>query len=86
MITDVIEAAFRQRIVRTVVCGTDGYDEYLLERAYPTGQVDSPVRVWVRPDGRFSRASSSEGQLSLGQVLGLCGLDMTRARKADLHS
>lgn len=71
MIADLIERAFAQQIVRTVVEGPDGCDEYLLER---TGDTGAPVRVWVLADGRFARASSSEGLLTLGQVMRVCGL------------
>lgn len=71
MIDDCIEFAYANGIVRTVVQNPDGYDDYLLARASGAGP---PITVRVRPDGRFSRATSSEGLLTIGQVMALCGL------------
>lgn len=71
MIDDLIELAFAQDAVRTVRATSDGCDEYVLRRADPDG---SPVTVRVRPDGKFSRAIATEGLLSLGQVMTVCGL------------
>ncbi|WP_430331258.1 hypothetical protein [Rhodococcus sp. ACT016] len=70
MIDDLIELAFAQNIVRETLPCPDGCDEYVLTRA------DEPatIRLWVRPDGRFSRALGDEGPLSLGQVMTVCGL------------
>lgn len=69
MIDDVIELAFMQGVVRGVVSDALGWDEYLLE-----GLEQTAVSVWVRPDGRFSRASDGDGPLTLGQVARMCGL------------
>jgi hypothetical protein len=74
MIEDLIELAFAQDIVRAVAPDADGGEEYLLARAGAASPADPPITVWVRPDGRFSRAASTEGLLSLGQVMALCGL------------
>ena len=81
MIDDVVELAFAQGAVRGVAAAADGCDEYLLasSEAAPT------IRVWVRPDGRFSRAAGSDGRhLTLGQVIELCDLayDRRRGRRA----
>ena len=50
-ILDVIEFAHLHRLVISAAQEPDGCDAYLV-RASPR-----PVTVWVRPDGRFSRAA-----------------------------
>lgn len=67
MIVDLIERAFATGAVRNVTCDA-GYDRYLLDG---TG---GSVEVYVRPDGRFARASGVDGPLSIGQVARICGL------------
>ncbi len=74
MIEDLIELGFAQRVVRSVVQTSDGCDEYLLERAHGAVACGNAITVRVRPDGKFARAASTEGLLSLGQVMTLCGL------------
>ncbi|RVW10765.1 hypothetical protein EGT67_06375 [Prescottella agglutinans] len=78
MIDDLIELAYTQNIVRGTLPCPDGCDEYVLARA------DGPaaIRLWVRPDGRFSRALGDEGALSLGQVMTVCGLSYSARRAA----
>lgn len=73
MIDDVIEVAFAELVVRGVVSDALGWDEYLLESLDQTAGKP-PVSVWVRPDGRFSRASDGNRPLTLGQVVRMCGL------------
>lgn len=74
MIADCIELAYAHGIVRTVVPDADGCDEYLLDRVDGADPRGALITVRVRPDGKFSRATSTEGLLSLGQVMALCGL------------
>ena len=62
-ILDFIEFAHLHRLVITTTQEPDGRDAYLV-RAAPR-----PVTVWVRPDGRFSRAADDEQLLTLGQVM-----------------
>lgn len=78
MIDDLIELAYTQHVVRETLPCPDGCDEYVLDR------VDgaAPLRLWVRPDGRFSRAFGDEGALSLGQVMTACGLSYSARRTA----
>lgn len=71
MIDDLIELAFFQDAVLSVSLATDGSDEYTLRRI---DEDTSPVTVRVRPDGKFGRAVGTEGYLSLGQVMSVCGL------------
>ncbi|CAM2777528.1 hypothetical protein RHDE110596_00520 [Prescottella defluvii] len=86
MIDDLIELAFAQHVVRETLPSPDGCDEYVLRRADATdatdsvGSVDASIRLWVRPDGRFSRARGAEGPLSLGQVMTACGLSYASRR------
>ncbi len=63
MIADLIELAYRRNLVHDVRLEQDGSDAYVL-RAWP-----DPITVFVRPDGRFSRALVDGEQLTLGQVL-----------------
>ena len=63
MIEDLIELAHTQGLVRSTWLGPDACDAYLL-RALP-----GPITVWVRPDGRFSRATADDEFLTLGQVM-----------------
>lgn len=79
MIDDVIEIAFAQGTVCSVVSDACGWDEYRLARVDRSADSGEHVSVWVRPDGRFSRALGGEGLLTLGQVVRLCGLTWTRA-------
>lgn len=70
MIDDLIELAHTQKIVCETLPSPDGCDEYVLAR---TDSAET-VRLWVRADGRFSRALGEEGALTLGQVMTVCGL------------
>ncbi|AVP67594.1 hypothetical protein GS894_04145 [Rhodococcus hoagii] len=70
MIEDLIELAHTQGVVCETSVGPDGCDEYVLACADGV----TTVRLWVRPDGRFSRAHGNAGSLSLGQVMAVCGL------------
>jgi len=70
VIEDLIELAHSQGVVRETLAGPDGCDGYVLAC---TDGVTS-IRLWVRPDGRFSRADGNAGSLSLGQVMTVCGL------------
>jgi hypothetical protein len=81
VIEDLVELAFAHEIVCAVMVGPDGCDEYALERAGAPDTGGPPIAVRVRPDGRFSRATSAEGFLSLGQVSALCGLDQQAERR-----
>ena len=63
MLDDLIELAHTHGLVHTVALDPDGYDAYQL-RASPRR-----ITVWVRPDGRFSRASADGELLTLGQVM-----------------
>lgn len=78
MIDDLIELAFAQNIVRETLPCPDGCDQYVLART----DAATTIRLWVRPDGRFSRAFGDEGPLSLGQVVTMCGLSYTARRTA----
>lgn len=69
MIDDLIELAYARDIVRETLPSPDGCDHYVL-----AGSSDAAIHVWVRPDGRFSRAFGDEEALTLGQVLNRCGL------------
>ena len=62
-ILDVIEFAHLHRLVISAAQEPDGRDAYLV-RASPR-----PVTVWVRRDGRFSRAAVDGQLLTLGQVM-----------------
>ena len=62
MIDDAIELAHAEGLVRATALEPDGCDSYEL-RGWP-----SPVTVWVRPDGRFSRAEIDGRLVTLGQV------------------
>ena len=62
-ILDVIEFAHLHGLVLRAAQEPDGCDAYQL-RALPR-----PVMVWVRPDGRFSRAAADGEVLTLGQVM-----------------
>ena len=62
MIDDVIEGASAEGLVLAVVQDDHGCDAYQLLGS-------GTMTIWVRPDGRFSRALSADGeQLTLGQV------------------
>ncbi|QCQ90007.1 hypothetical protein [Rhodococcus sp. SGAir0479] len=63
MIDDLIEFAYARDIVRETLPAADGCDHYVL--ACPG---DTAIHVWVRPDGRFSRAVGEQGALTIGQV------------------
>jgi len=63
MLDDLIELAHAHGLVNTVALEPDGYVAYQL-RASPR-----QITVWVRPDGRFSRASADGELLTLGQVM-----------------
>ncbi|MDH6280993.1 hypothetical protein [Prescottella agglutinans] len=78
MIDDLIELAYAQNVVLETLPCPDGCDEYVLARA----GVAATIRLWVRPDGRFSRALGDEGALSLGQVMTVCGLSYSARRAA----
>ncbi len=78
MIDDLIELAYSQHAVRETLPCPDGCDEYVL--AHTDGAAT--VRLWVRPDGRFSRALGDGGALSLGQVMTACGLSYAARRAA----
>ncbi|WP_068155267.1 hypothetical protein [Rhodococcus phenolicus] len=54
----------------------------VVEFAFAQGsEAASAIRVWVRPDGRFSRAAGSDGRhLTLGRVIELCDLTYDRRR------
>lgn len=78
MIEDLIELAHAQGVVREIQPCTDGCDEYVLTRE----DGATTIRLWVRADGRFSRAHGSEGPLSLGQVMTACGLSYAARRAA----
>ena len=62
-ILDAIEFAHLHRLVISATQEPDGCDAYLL-RASPR-----PIGVWVRADGRFSRAVADGQPLTLGQVM-----------------
>ena len=62
LIDDVIELANADGLVHATALEPDGCDSYNL-RGWP-----SPVTVWVRPDGRFSRAEIDGHLVTLGQV------------------
>lgn len=79
MIEDLIELAHAQGVVREIQPCTDGCDEYVLTRE----DGATTIRLWVRADGRFSRAHGGEGPLSLGQVM---TVDSTPKRKVPAHS
>ena len=79
MIDDLIELAFSQNVVRETLPSPDGCDQYVLARV---DRPDTQVRLWVRPDGRFSRAHGADGALSLGQVMTACGLTYAARRTA----
>ncbi|MGF7125142.1 MULTISPECIES: hypothetical protein [unclassified Rhodococcus (in: high G+C Gram-positive bacteria)] len=79
MIDDLIELAYSRHVVRETLPCPDGCDEYVLGRV---DAVNASIRLWVRPDGRFSRAQGDEGQLSLGQVMTACGLSYAARRTA----
>lgn len=70
MIDDLIELAHSQNVVREMLPSPDGCDEYVLACADGV----TTVRLWVRSDGKFSRAFGNAGPLSLGQVMTACGL------------
>ena len=78
MIEDLIELAHSQGVVRELLAGPDGCDEYVL--ACTDGVT--AIRLWVRPDGRFSRAQGNAGSLSLGQVMTVCGLSYSARKTA----
>ena len=62
MIDDVIEYAHAEGLVLAVVQDDRGCDAYQLLGS-------GMMTIWVRPDGRFSRAVSADGELlTLGQV------------------
>lgn len=63
MIADLIELAHARDLVRGTWLEPDACDAYRL-RALPR-----PITVWVRPDGRFSRAMADDELLTLGQVM-----------------
>lgn len=83
MIDDLIELAFEQDAIRTVRATSEGCDEYTLRRA---DSDSSSVKVWVRPDGKFSRAIGTEGLLSLGQVMTVCGLTYRTSTRSSRQS
>ena len=62
MIDDAIELAHTEGLAHATALEPDGCDSYEL-RGWP-----SPVTVWVRPDGRFSRAEIDGQLVTLGQV------------------
>ena len=76
MIEDLIEIAYAQGAVTYVGQAAGGVDEYELARV---DSVASSVTVTVRADGKFAKATSIEGYLSLGQVVRACGLDYRHA-------
>ncbi|MBH0123610.1 hypothetical protein ACWDUD_29495 [Rhodococcus sp. NPDC003382] len=81
MIDDLIELAFAQGAVRGVSVAADGCDEYLLA----SSGTAPAIRVWVRPDGRFSRAFDSDDcHVTLGQVVDRCGITYDRRRGGSL--
>jgi len=63
MIDDVIKLAYTKGLVHSANLGPDGCDAYHLD-ASPRA-----ITVWVRPDGRFSRAADDGQLLTLGQVM-----------------
>lgn len=63
LIDDVIDLAHAHRLVIEAAPEPDGCDAYLL-RTSPR-----PIGVWIRPDGRFSRAAADGEALTLGQVM-----------------
>ncbi|MCQ4118053.1 hypothetical protein [Rhodococcus tibetensis] len=76
MIDDLIEIAYAQGTVRTAARASNGVDEYELAR------IDcerTTVTVAVRADGKFAKATTPDGYLSLGQVMQVCGLHYRNA-------
>ena len=63
MIDDVIELAHTEGLVRSTTLGPDGCDGYDISAS------PGPITVWVRPDGRFSRATADGELITLGQVM-----------------
>ena len=62
MIDDLIELAYAEGLVHSAVREPDGCDAYRLLGP------PRPIMVWIRPDGRFSRAVAGGEMLTLGQV------------------